>query len=202
MPAALAPNDSIYRDKAVGQDGQAPVRFESRLDRSRHGPRRGGRRRRCYKTPRAQAVMAHPSSCRQWSARVAVAVAAIVVATDCAGRNAGGAALPDDGAYLVFRNDTEDEVRVFVYAGDRRWLVGHVQAFRQARFHVPTDLAKNSGQVVAVAAVPIGGRGPNGGPTSASVVVSDSEVADGITRFDWTLSGHTLSAAPKGRPRR
>ena len=146
--------------------------------------------------------MAHPSSCRQWSARVAVAVAAIVVATDCAGRNAGGAALPDDGAYLVFRNDTEDEVRVFVYAGDRRWLVGHVQAFRQARFHVPTDLAKNSGQVVAVAAVPIGGRGPNGGPTSASVVVSDSEVADGITRFDWTLSGHTLSAAPKGRPRR
>ena len=44
MPAALAPNDSIYRDQTVGQDGQAPVRFESRLDRSRHGPRRGGRR--------------------------------------------------------------------------------------------------------------------------------------------------------------
>ena len=93
-------------------------------------------------------------------------------------------------------------MRVFVYAGDRRWLVGHVQAFRQARFHVPTDLATNSGQTVAVAAVPVGGRGPNGEPTSGSVVVSDSELADGITRFDWTLSGRTLSAAPKVRPRR
>ena len=89
--------------------------------------------------------MAHPSSFRQLSARVAVGVIALVVA-DCAGTIAGRATPPDDGAYLVFRTDKEDEVRV------------------------------------AVAAVPVGGRG--------------------LTRFDWTLSGHTLSTTPRSRPRR
>src|SRR5262245_38590493 len=153
------------------------------------------------RTRGVKTVMTHPSSFYQVSARVAVVVAALVMTTGCAGRNAGGATLPDDGVYLVFLNNTEDEVRVFVDAGDRRWFVGHVQAFRRARLHVPTDLATNPTQAVVVVAVPVGGRGPTGEPAAGSVVLSDSEIAEGITRFDWTLSGHTLSATPK-LPRR
>ena len=43
---------------------------------------------------------------------------ALVGAAGCGGRKPARTTLPDDGAYLTFRNDTEDEVRVFVYAGD------------------------------------------------------------------------------------
>ena len=143
-----------------------------------------------------------PSPIRQLTARVAVIAVALVGAADCAGRSPARTTLPDDGAYLTFRNDTEDEVRVFVYAGETRWFVGRVQAFCWARLHVPRDLATNPGQVVAVAAVPVGGRGLTGDPAPGSVVLSDSELAEGITRFDWTLSGHTLSASPRSRPRR
>lgn len=152
--------------------------------------------------PRTPAVMTHPSSFRRLSARLAVAVSALAVAADCAGRSAARTTPPYDGAYLVFRNNTEDEVRVFVCAGDRRWFAGNVQAFRRARLHVATDLETNPGQVVGLAAVPVGGRGRDGDPASGSVVLSDSELADRITQFDWTLSGHSLSATPTSRPRR
>ena len=143
-----------------------------------------------------------PSPGRRLGARVAVTAVALVVVADCAGRSPARSTPPDDGAYLTFRNDTEDEVRVFVYAGETRWFVGNVQAFRWARLHVPRDLATSPEQVVAVAAVPIGGRGLNGDPAPGSMVLSDSELAEGITRFDWTLSGHTLSASPRSRRRR
>ena len=96
-----------------------------------------------------------------------------VVATSCAGRGVGRPAPPDDGAYLVFRNNTEDEVRVFVYEGERRWLVGVVEAFHGARLLVPSDLVTNPGQIV-VAAVPVGGRGLNGEPASGAIVLSDA----------------------------
>jgi len=76
-----------------------------------------------------------------------------VVAMSCAGRGVGRPAPPDDGAYLVFRNNTETRVRVFIYVGEGRWLVGVVEAFREARLHVPSDLVTNPGQIV-VAAVP------------------------------------------------
>lgn len=144
-------------------------------------------------------MVTHQSS-RPVSARVAAVVTMLLLLTvGCLTRTGGRSTLLDESAYLVFQNDTEDEVRVFVFAGEKRWFVGHVQAFRKARFHVPTDLATNPSQVVAVAAVPVGGRGLSGEPTSGSMVLSDSELADGITRFDWTLSGHTLSAAPRLR---
>ena len=145
-------------------------------------------------------MVTHQSS-RRVPARVAAMVNMLVLTVGCLTRTAGRSTPLDDSAYLVFQNDTEDEVRVFVVAGEKRWLVGHVQAFRMARLHVPTDLATNPIQVVAVAAVPVGGRGLTGEPAPGSMVLSDSELADGITRFDWTLSGHTLSAAPRSHRR-
>jgi hypothetical protein len=83
--------------------------------------------------PPTPAVVTHLSSFRRSSSRLAVVVVAFVVAADCVGRSAARTTPPDDGAYLVFRNSTEDEVRVFVYAGERGWFVGNVQAFRLVR---------------------------------------------------------------------
>jgi len=105
-------------------------------------------------------------------------------------------------SYLSFRNETEDEVRVFAYEGDRPWFLGNVQAFRAVRLRLPADLPTHRGELVYLAAVPIGGRGRDGSPATGAMIRSDTELADNVTAFRWTLLGHTLSAAPGTSPRR
>ena len=103
-------------------------------------------------------------------------------------------------AYLAFRNATEDEVRVFVYDADRPRLVGNVQAFHSARLPLPSDLSMKHGRLVYIAAVPVGGRGRDGSPTSGAISRSEAEAIDDVVSVRWTLAGHTLSAEPT-RPR-
>jgi hypothetical protein len=126
----------------------------------------------------------------------------LIASTACV-RSAGNTGTQiDKGAYLTFRNQTEDEVRVFIFEGEKPWFVGNVQAFRGVRLRVPTDLAVHSGQLVYMAAVPVGGRGRFGDPATGAVIRSDAEQADHVAQFEWTLVGQTLSAAlPPRRPR-
>ena len=107
---------------------------------------------------------------------------------------------PSAYTYLEFHNETEDAVRVFVYAGQESWFVGDVQPFRRARLLLPTSLTMRHGQVVSVGAVPIGGRGRDGTSATGALVRSDTEIIDDVADFRWTLAGHTLSAAqlPRG----
>ena len=83
---------------------------------------------------------------------------------------------------------------------DRGWLIGNVQGFRSARLVMPTELAMRRGQIVSVAAVPLGGRGPDGSYTTGTIVRAGGELVEHVTEFQWALTGHTLTAEP--RPRR
>jgi len=117
----------------------------------------------------------------------------------CARQPIDQRAHPDDRPHLNFRNDTEDEVRVYIYEGEKPWLIGSVQAFRRAQLLIPTDLTTRGGELVVVAAVPVGGRGRTGDAASGAIVRADAEPADHITQFNWTLVGHTLSGALSAR---
>jgi hypothetical protein len=123
---------------------------------------------------------------------VVVALASV----SCFGRAASTASGPSASTYLEFHNETEDAVRVFVYAGHESWLLGDVQPFRRAWLVLPTSLTMRHGEVMSVGAVPIGGRGRDGTSATGALVRSDTEIIDDVAHFRWTLTGHTLSAAP------
>jgi len=130
---------------------------------------------------------------------MALALCTLIASTACVHSAGNAATRIDEGAYLTFRNQTEDEVRVFIFEGEKPWFVGIVQAFRGVRLRVPTDLVVHSGRLVYMAAVPVGGRGRFGDPATGVVIRSDAEQADHVVQFEWTLVGQTLSAAPPSR---
>jgi hypothetical protein len=127
-------------------------------------------------------------------------VVVVLASVSCAGRAVSTAGEPSAPTYLEFHNETEDAVRVFVYAGHESWFVGDVQPFRRAQLVLPTSLTMRHGQVISVGAVPIGGRGRDGTSATGALVRSDTEIIDDVADFRWTLTGHTLSAAqlPRG----
>jgi hypothetical protein len=127
--------------------------------------------------------------------RLARLVMAVLASVSCAGRAMSTASDPSPSTDLEFHNETEDAVRVFVYAGNESWFVGDVQPFRWARLVLPTSLTTRHGQVISIGAVPTGGRGRDGTSTTGALVRSDTEVIDDVAHFRWTLTGHTLSAA-------
>jgi hypothetical protein len=132
-------------------------------------------------------------------ARVAVLSILTYACGGCAARTMANVDRDSTARYLTFRNMTEDEVRVYVYEGDRGWLIGNVQGFRSARLLIPTDLVMRRGEVVSVAAVPLGGRGPDGNYTTGTIVRSDGELIEHVAEFQWALTGHTLTAEPRRR---
>ena len=127
--------------------------------------------------------------------------ASIVLASACASRTGPAGPRAAGAQYVTFRNATEDQVRVFVYEAERGWPIGEVQAFHSARLAVPTDLRMRHGVAVTVAAVPVGGRGLTGDPSTGTIFRSETELIEHVTEFRWTLAGHTLAAEPFGRPR-
>ena len=130
---------------------------------------------------------------------MALACCTLIASTACVHSAGNAGTRVDEGAYLTFRNQTEDEVRVFIFEGEKPWFVGNVQAFRGVRLRVPTHLAVHGRQLVYMAAVPVGGRGRFGDPGTGVVIRSDAEQADYVAKFEWTLVGQTLSAAPPSR---
>jgi len=129
-------------------------------------------------------------------------VVVMVASLSCAGRVVSTASQPSTLTDFEFLNDTEDTVRVFVYAGDESWFVGDVHPFRCARLVLPSSLTMRHGQSIVVGAVPVGGRGRDGKPATGGIVRSDAEVIDDVAGFRWTLAGHTLSSAQLPRRRR
>jgi hypothetical protein len=128
-------------------------------------------------------------------------VAIIVAALGCAGQASTAGPQPSSTGQLDFHNETDDVVRVFIFEGEKAWFIGSVQPFRSARLAVPTGVAVGR-QLVRLGAVPVGGRGRNGDPSTGAMVRSDSELIEHVSEFRWTLAGHTLSAEPIVRTRR
>ena len=129
------------------------------------------------------------------SSRLARLVVVVLASVSCAGRGASTASEPSASTCLEFHNETEDAVRVFVYAEHESWFVGEVQPFRRARLVLPTSLTMRRGQIIFVGAVPVGGRGQDGTSSTGAIVRSDPEIIDDVADFRWTLTGHTLFAA-------